>query len=255
MKKISLMFVLAAFLTGCGAEIVSPGHRGVKVTMGKVGDESLPEGFYTYMPFFSDIIEMDTRIEKLEIKTEAYTKDVQQVSVSGVVNFYPDRDKIHILFREVGRDWEDKMVPQMVEGNLKNVIGHYEAVDLVDHRQEATAAIEKALQEAALLRNVFVTKFEIVNLDFEDAFEKAVEEKVTAVQRAKEAQNNTVRIQEEANQKVIAAKSEAESMRIRANALTQNKALVDYEAVQKWDGHLPTTTLGGSIPFINLEKK
>lgn len=244
-----LLFILATMST----KIVSPGHRGVKITMGKVSDESYPEGFYFYLPFISSIKEMDTRISKIEIRTDAYTKDVQQVHVTGVVNFYPERDKMHTLYKEVGTDWADKLIPQMLEGNLKNIIGHYEAVDLVDHRQEATIAIEQALQAAAKDRNVSVTKFEIANLDFQDIFEKAVEEKVTAIQRAKEAQNNTIRIQEEANQKVISAQAEAKSMSIRATALTQNASLVQYEAVQKWDGHLPTYMMGNSTPFINLK--
>ena len=44
-------------------------------------------------------------------------------------------------------------------------------------------------------------------------------------------------------------------MAIRAQALTQNKALVEYEAVKKWDGKLPEYMLGGSVPFINLNTK
>ena len=49
-----------------------------------------------------------------------------------------------------------------------------------------------------------------------------------------------------------AAKAEAESMRIRAQALAQNKNLVEYEAVQKWNGALPTYT-GGAMPFIQVK--
>ena len=58
---------------------------------------------------------------------------------------------------------------------------------------------------------------------------------------------------EEAKQKLIAAEAEAKSMAIRANALTQNKALVEYEAVQKWNGVLPTYMMGNSVPFVNLK--
>ena len=64
-----------------------------------------------------------------------------------------------------------------------------------------------------------------------------------------------IMVQEEARQKVIAAEAEARSMAIRAQALTQNKALVEYEAVKKWDGKLPEYMLGNSVPFINVTKK
>lgn len=86
-------------------------------------------------------------------------------------------------------------------------------------------------------------------------FERAIESKVTAQQEALKAKNKTVQIQEEAKQKLISAEAEAKSMTIRANALTRNKALVEYEAVQKWDGKLPEYMMGNSIPFLNLDTK
>jgi regulator of protease activity HflC (stomatin/prohibitin superfamily) len=100
-----------------------------------------------------------------------------------------------------------------------------------------------------------MTGIEITNIDFDDAFEKAVEDKVVAVQRAIEAKNKTVQIQEEANQQIISAKAEAQSMSIRAQALSQNKSLVEWEAVQKWNGELPTNMFGSSVPFINMATK
>ena len=48
------------------------------------------------------------------------------------------------------------------------------------------------------------------------------------------------------------AEAEAKSMAIRAKALSQNKSLVQYEAVQKWDGKMPQYMLGSSVPFINV---
>ena len=60
-------------------------------------------------------------------------------------------------------------------------------------------------------------------------------------------------MQEEARQKIIASEAEAKSMAIRAQALTQNKNLVEYEAVQKWDGKLPQYMMGNSVPFVHLK--
>ena len=60
-------------------------------------------------------------------------------------------------------------------------------------------------------------------------------------------------VEERAKQKIISAQAEAKSMTIRARALTQNKALVEYEAVQKWDGKMPHMMMGGGTPFINIK--
>ena len=76
--------------------------------------------------------------------------------------------------------------------------------------------------------------------------------KVTAIKKAIEEQNRTKQIQEQAKQTVLTAQASAESMRIRANALQQNARLVEYEAVQKWDGKMPQYMLGGGVPFINI---
>ena len=84
---------------------------------------------------------------------------------------------------------------------------------------------------------------------------KAIESKVTAEQEALKAKNKTVQVEEEAKQKVIAAQAEAKSMAIRAQALSQNKSLVQYEAVQKWDGKMPQYMMGNSVPFINVSAK
>ncbi len=60
-------------------------------------------------------------------------------------------------------------------------------------------------------------------------------------------------MEENAKQQVIAAKAEAESMTIRSQALSQNKGLVEYEAVQKWDGKMPQYMLGnGTMPFVSI---
>ena len=78
---------------------------------------------------------------------------------------------------------------------------------------------------------------------------------MVAKQKAEEAKNRTVEVQEEAKQKVLSAEAEAKSMQIRAEALAQNKSLVSYEAVQKWDGKLPVNIYGSApIPFINAVK-
>jgi regulator of protease activity HflC (stomatin/prohibitin superfamily) len=250
-----LVAILAGLiLSGCGFEIVDTGHRGVKIVLGEVVGEPLPEGLYFYNPFTTSIRELDVREKKMEGKTTAFTRDVQQVIVSYALNYKPDAAVIHLLFKEVGADWDQKFLPQVVEGNLKNAIGQWDAVHLVENRNKAVRASETAIQEVALTRRIVVTRLEVTNLDFHDEFEKATEAKAKAAQDAERAKNETVRIQEEAKQKVIAAQAEAESIRIRTKALETSPALIQYEAVHKWDGKLPQYMLGDkSLPFINIK--
>jgi len=212
------------------------------------------EGIYFYNPITSNIIEMNVKTIRVDGKTEAYTKDVQQADIQYTTNYRLDSANVHNVYRDVGKNWDEVLTPQVITGTIKSVIGTWEAVPLVENRQNVAALITEAIAAKLLTKGVIVDNFELTNIDYTKDFNKAVEDKVTAIQRASEAKNKTVQVQEEANQKVIAAKAEAESMRIRSEALSQNKSLVDYEAVQKWNGVLPQYVMGGAVPFMNLTK-
>jgi len=241
-------------LSGCGCEVVDTGHRGVKANFGKVEEMSLPEGLYFYNPFTSSIIEMNVQEQVFTEKAMTYTKDVQLAEFTYAINYYPERDLMHKFYQDFGLDWDKKIVPQVIQGALKAVVGQYDAVVFVSERAKAVGQMEALIKENLKQRNVVVTKFEVTNVDFSKEFEKSVEAKVIAIQKAEEAKNKTVEVQEEAKQKIIAAEAEAKSMKIRSEALSQNKSLVEYEAVQKWDGKLPQYMMsGGSVPFINLK--
>ncbi len=259
MKGFVILAAIIAFigfvLSFSGFEVVDTGHRGVKTTFGEVVSESLPEGIYFYNPFTSSITAMDTRTQLRQDTTLAYTKDVQATNLTYAINFSLSQDSAHIVYREVGIDWETKQLPQIVAASIKTVIGRYEAVELIANRDKATSEIESLIRDNVEGKHINIGKFELTNVDYNDQFEAAVEAKVVAVQKAIEAKNKTVQVQEEANQKVISAQAEAESMQIRSEALSKNQGLVAYEAVQKWNGVLPTMMLGSeSVPFISVPK-
>lgn len=253
MKRWLFAALLALLVTGC-AHTVDTGHRGLKVSFGEVEGDPLVEGLYFVNPFTTSIHQMDTRILKWESHTAAYTKDVQLSTISFTLNYQLDPREVGLVYRTVGEDWVEKLVGQQVHQYLKNVVGQWDAVDIIVNRQkvseQASLAIANALSNVHVL--VPLGGFTVTDITFSDAFDKAVEAKVIAQQQALQAQNTTERVKQEAQQKVIQATAEAQSMKIRADALSQNPRLVEWEAVQKWNGELPQYTLGGGVPFIQL---
>lgn len=262
-KKIKslTLCLLSLQLASCG-KIIDSGKRGVEVSFGKVKEEALKEGFYFYNPFSTSIHEIDIRTKKISILTQTYTKDVQTTSIEYTINANIISDEVTKLYTSVGigrkglddTDFKSKILTPVSEGILKSVVGNWTATDLIANRDKASKQIFERLKVSLADKGVNLTDFQITNINYAHEFERAVELKVKAIQEAEQAKNTTVRIREEAQQKIISSKAEAESMRIRSNALAQNKSLVEYEAVQKWDGRLPQYMLGNSIPFINLNK-
>jgi prohibitin 2 len=247
---VAVVFVIVA---GCGVKVVDTGQRGIKTTWGKIASESLPEGFYVFNPISSKIVEINTRVQRFDGETDTYTRDVQQAAVKYTLNYRLQQNAAHLMYRDVGVDWEQKLIPQVVLGTLKEVVGKWDAVDLISNRDKAAATAFDAIKANLGERNVEVSRFEITDIAYTTEFETSVEQKVIAQQKAIEEQNRTKQIEEQARQKVLSAEAEAKSMQIRAEALEQNAKLVEWEAVQKWNGILPQYMLGGgTMPFINL---
>jgi regulator of protease activity HflC (stomatin/prohibitin superfamily) len=232
--------------------MVGPGERGIKIRLGQVQTASYEEGLHLIVPFIDKFRTMDVKTQKNTLTTQVYTKDIQQANIKYVINYNVQPDSVNKLFQQVGMDYEVKILTPVVEGTIKDIIGKWNAQDLIANREKATDDILFKLQSQLKDKYINVTDFQMVDINYSKVFEQAIESKVTAEQEALKAKNKTVQVQEEAKQKVIAAEAEARSMSIRAQALAQNKSLVQYEAVQKWDGKMPQYMLGNSVPFINV---
>ena len=89
-RRVALLAVAAVLalivLPNCFAT-VPVGSTGIMLTMGKVEDTALPEGMHFKIPFVQKIVSMDNRVKKLELSTEAFSKDIQTVSATLAVNY------------------------------------------------------------------------------------------------------------------------------------------------------------------------
>ena len=233
--------------------IVGVGERGVKVTLGQTSPVALEEGVHFVMPFISTVKKMNVKTVKANIATMAQSKDIQQARIVYVVNYNLQPENAPKMWRTVGRDYVSVVVMPTVEGIVKDTIGKWNAQDIVANREKVASEVLFKLNEKLGPKYINVSDFQITEIQYSQAFEQAIESKVTAEQEALKAKNKTVQVQEEARQKIIASEAEAKSMAIRAQALTQNKNLVEYEAVQKWDGKLPQYMMGNSVPFVHLK--
>lgn len=242
-------------LTACGFEIVDPGYRGIETNLGKVVGEPLPEGLHFYNPFTSDIKEFNVRQDTWSNKTSIFTKDTQRVDVEFTVTYAAEPKFVNQIYLDVGREeaMVEKVVKPVVVGSIKDAIGSVIADELVQKREMVTKESLREVQENLKERHIIVTDLQFTNLDFDDGYERAVEQKAVAIQEAQKAKNETVRIEEEAKQTVKTAQADAEAMRIKSQALQQNKGLIELELAKKWDGKLPQMMFGSSVPMIDMK--
>jgi regulator of protease activity HflC (stomatin/prohibitin superfamily) len=234
-------------------EIVDEGYRGFYKSLGSVSDKFYEPGMHFKIPFISSINEFEVREQREEQKAAAYTKDTQTVEISFIATYYAKPSSVVSIYKQFGWEWKEKAVLPEIQASLKNTVGQFIADDLVHKREAATQQAFISLKQTLEAKGVVLASLNLVNLDFNDEYEKAVESKVVAVQRANESKNKTVEIEERSKQIVLTAKAESEAMRIKSQALSQNKGLIQYEAIQKWNGVLPINIYGSApIPFLNI---
>lgn len=249
---IAIILLVLGFST---CTVISPGERGVKVTLGKISPTVYDEGVHFNMPFISHITKWDIKTTTTNIKTQTPTKDIQTATIVYTLAYNLKPEQTANLQREVGKDFYAKLINPVVEGIVKDVIGKQNASELIGNREVVASLIKSKLKEALNSTYFEVTDFNITNITYEPSFMKAVEAKVTAEQEALKAKNKTVQVQEEARQKILTAEADAKAIQLQAQALANNKQIVELEYAKKWDGKLPEFVGGGSIPFINVNKK
>lgn len=250
-----LIALFVGVMSFSGINTVNEGYRGVKKVFGNVQEVALEPGLYFYNPFTTSIEEIEVRTQRFENQTSTYTKDVQEAGITYVLNFSLSPQSVVDIYSTVGRDYEKVLIPQAVDGAVKDVLGQWNAVELINKRDAAREAIEGKIRSTLAKRGLLVERLELSNISYRKEFENAVEDKVIAIQQAEASVNKTVRIEEEAKQKIIAAQAEAESIRILGVALAENKDLVSLKAVEKWDGKLPVYMMGDSVPLVQVPTK
>lgn len=281
-----LIVLLAISLSFMGFKQVDAGHRGIKLVWGKVASDSLPEGLYFYNPISTNIVIMDTRLQKKTIPLETYTKDIQQTTMYITVNYYVDPMNAHILYQRIGMSYTSTLIEPALLSAVKDVVGKVEADKFINNREIVTEEIKQKLASALDGSNVIIQSVAIEDIAFSGAFEAAIEAKQIATQEAIKSQNETVRVQEEGKQQVIQARAEsdskkaqsdadayaieveskakaeairqmglaeAEAIREKSKALSQNAKLVELTKAEKWNGELPQNIYGsGPVPFLDI---
>lgn len=239
--------------------IVSPGHTGVVVTMGSVQEGVLSEGIHFKAPFFQSVEKIDNRIQKLEVDTEAFSKDLQSVSTILAINYRVDSAKSYSIFKNIGADYENVLVVPAVNEVLKAIVSEYTAEESVTNRILISEGLVTGLNEKLNDIGLYITDVNIVDFDFSEAFINAIEEKQVAQQQLLKAetekQTAITNAQAAAESVKIKAQGDAEANKLLNDSLTDK--VIKNKEIEKWDGQLPkvSTDSGTIVDIGDIDSK
>jgi regulator of protease activity HflC (stomatin/prohibitin superfamily) len=255
-------------------------ERGVILRNGKMVGIATP-GLGFKLPLIDNVVRvsLERQIAKYE-KLSTYSRDQQTAEIWISVNFRATEDGVDELYAEYGslNGFKDRRITPKVLEELKNVFGRFNAVTSIQERGRLNSEIRQAVIAAVgggPNSPVQIEDVQIENIDFSDAYEKSIEQRMLAeveVQRLRQnaerekvqaeivvtkaiAEANAVRQRAMAEAEAIKLKGEAEAAAIQARgaALGSNPNLVGLVQAEKWDGKLPATMVpGGTVPMLSL---
>jgi len=223
----------------------------------------IDERLHFVVPFQDQVVSMEVRTLKFVKATSSASQDLQNVSTEVTVNYHPSPESVNILYKEVGLDYQNRIIAPAVEEVVKQVTANYNAEELITKRPLVKNDIEVEITKRLNVYNIQTQVISITDFQFSSLFSQAIESKVEAEQKAQKAENDLVRIQVEAQQRealaqgvaaanVAEAEGEAEAIRVINAALSQNPYYLEWLKTQAWDGKLPLVVGEGGTPFIQI---
>lgn len=240
--------------------VVPTGTSGVVLTLGKISDKPLSEGLHFKAPVVQQIEIVSNKIQVQEVEADSVSKDLQAVHSTIAVNFKVANNYSCSIYQNIGPNYQDIVFLPAVQESVKSVSAKYTAEQLITMRPQVGEEIKNTLEEKVAEYGILVEKFNIVDFEFSEEFNSAIEAKQVAEQNLiktkTEQEQQLVIAKTEAEKKKLAAEAEAEAISIKAEAQAEanqtinaslTSQLIEYEKIDKWNGELPLSTGGTAI--------
>lgn len=238
---------------------IGAGERGVVTKFGQVEERILQSGLHFITPFVESVHKIDVQIQKEQVKVSSASKDLQTVNALVALNYNLNPSKVNELYQQVGMEYGTRVIDPAIQEALKAATAQFTAEELITKRPLVKEQVLVVLRQRLATNNILVDDFSIIDFDFSQSFNEAIEKKVTAEQNALAAKNKLEQVKFEAEQRIAQARAEAEAIRSQSEAANNEKYVslkrveVLKQFAEKWDGKLPVNIYGSTpLPLLNL---
>jgi len=263
-----VVILLLAWLFFASIVIVDAGETGVYSLFGKVKDEELNSGFHLVIPL--------AHVTKMSIRTEEYTMSIAQgegkkygadaitsltkeglsVDLDMTVLYHLEEEKASDIYREVGLDYDEKIIRPTIRTSIRDIIAQYEAKDIYsEKRQEAADKISENLKAQIEPRGIVVEQVLLRNVALPANLANAIQEKLQAEQEAEKYDFILQKEAKEKERKIIEAEGQRDAQSIINESLTNNYLYYLYvNQLKDRQGtiYVPTSPTTGMPLFKNI---
>jgi regulator of protease activity HflC (stomatin/prohibitin superfamily) len=255
---------------------VDQGERGVVLRNGAITGTAEP-GLGFKMPIVDRVVDIDIRTQaQLYENVLAYSRDQQTAGLTVSVNYRIPADAVVSVYENYGgvEQLRARMLDRRVFDETKNVFGRFNAATAIQDRSRLVAEVQAAIQDA-VQGPIIIESVQLENIDFSDAYENSIEQRMLAEVEVQRIQQNAerekvqaeiavIQAQAQAEARIAQATAEAQAVRLqgeaeadaiqaRGDALRENPNLINLVQAERWNGQLPTTMLPNTtVPFMNM---
>lgn len=259
-----ILAALVAFLFSLSPVALIPaGHRGVvfnRIT--GVQPSILHEGLNFRIPLVQQVIPVDVRAQKHEGTYDAASKDLQAVRVHAILNYRLVADRVNEVYQKIGLDYARKILDPATQEVIKANTALHNAGEILAKRPLIKDEIKQDLTRWLKAYNIELLEVSLADIRFSQEYERAIEQKQVAEQRAEQKRYELLQAQRQAEIEVAQAEGHARALRVKADAeayynekVTRSLTplLVQQRFLEKWEGKLPQIMGGNNlVPFIGL---